>query len=155
MNDLDLDPTDRAHLCAALETRGLRPTRQREIVWGVLLDQRDHPTADEVFARSRAHSPTLSLATVYNCLETFAECGLVSKLTYDREPSRYCPRDEGEHAHFLDEETGRVYDIPLPGTVVEGLKAILSNEYSPNRVKLTFTGRKLADASARRSRKAS
>ena len=148
---MQLDDTDKASLAQALEAKGLRSTRQRELVWAVLLDQRDHPTADEVYARSRAISPSLSLATVYNCLETFAECGLVNKMTYDREPSRFCPKDEGEHAHFLDEATGRVYDIPLPGTVVEDLKELLPAEFAPVRVKLTFTGKK----QARNRRKAS
>ncbi|MGF1450946.1 MAG: Fur family transcriptional regulator [Opitutales bacterium] len=141
---MTLDDADKAVLEQALEGKGLRSTRQRELVWAVLLNQRDHPTADEVYARSRAYSSSLSLATVYNCLETFAECGLVSKMTYDREPSRFCPKDEGEHAHFLDESTGRVYDIPLPGTVVEELKALLPEDFAPERVKLTFTGKKRA-----------
>lgn len=137
-----LDDTDKSMLDLALESKGLRSTRQRELVWAVLLDQRDHPTADEVYARCRPYSATLSLATVYNTLETFAECGLVNKMTYEREPSRFCPKDEGEHAHFLDQATGRVYDIPLPGTVVEELKALLPEDFLPERVKLTFTGTK-------------
>lgn len=130
----------------ALGRKGLRSTRQREHVYAVLLAQRDHPTADEVYARARATMPSISLATVYNCLETFAECGLINKLNYQRESARFCPKDEGEHAHFLDESSGRVYDIPLPGTVVDELKAILPSQFAPQRVKLTFTGKLLAQS---------
>lgn len=137
---MELKTQERYALDKALDRKGLRSTRQRELIWAVLLQQRDHPTADEVYARSRKINSTISLATVYNCLETFADCGLVNKLTYEREPSRFCPKDEGEHAHFLDEQSGRVYDIPLPGSVIAQLKELLPEEFRAERVKLSFTG---------------
>jgi Fur family peroxide stress response transcriptional regulator len=136
----ELSPHDQALFEAALAGQGLRPTRQRQHIYAVLLAQRDHPTADEVYVRAKLAMPSLSLATVYNCLDTFAECGLVNKLSYERESCRYCPKDEGEHAHFLDENSGRVYDIPLPGTILEDLKQLLPSEFEPSRIKLTFTG---------------
>ena len=46
-------------------------TKQRKVVYDVLLDEpRDHPTASEVFMRAKHQMPSISLATVYNCLET-------------------------------------------------------------------------------------
>ena len=142
---VDLLPDQRGILEKALERSGLRATRQREHVFAVLLSERDHPTADEVYARARESMPSISLATVYNCLETFADCGLVNKLSFEREPARFCPKDEGEHAHFLDEETGRIFDVPLPGSVVEQLKALLPDEFEPRRVKLSYTGRRASE----------
>lgn len=138
---MELSEQTKHLLDQALGRRGLRATRQREHVFAVLMNQRDHPTADEVYARARTLMPSISLATVYNCLDTFAECGLVNKLSYEREPARYCPRDEGEHAHFLDESSGRVFDIPLPSSVVSELKALLPEQFKPRQVKLTFTGK--------------
>ena len=38
----------------ALTKHGLRATRQREHIFRILLSKRDHPTADEVYARARA-----------------------------------------------------------------------------------------------------
>ena len=70
---------------------------------------------------------TISLATVYNCLETFVDCGLVKRLTYEREPSRFCPND-GDHAHFLDEGSGRVYDIEIPETFIKQMMNIIYQE---------------------------
>ena len=94
-------------LNGALVQGGLRSTRQREHVFGVLLGQRDHPTADEVYARAKVEMPSISLATVYNCLETLVECSLVRQVNFEREPSRFCP-NLAEHAHFYDENSGRV-----------------------------------------------
>src|SRR3954468_4347237 len=78
-------------LAQRLADSGLRATPQREIVYSVLLAKRDHPTADEVFVRVKAEMPTISLATVYNCLETLVHCDLVRAVNFERGPTRYCP----------------------------------------------------------------
>ena len=92
--------------------RGLRMTDQRRAVYDALMGKRDHPTAVEVFMRVKSTVPSISLATVYNCLETLTGCGLVKLVNHDREPSRYCP-NLGEHAHFYCEKCGGVTDVPL------------------------------------------
>ena len=123
----------------ALSNCKLRSTRQREHVFAVLMNQRDHPTADEVYARAKIEMPTISLATVYNCLETLVDCDLVKKLNYEREPSRFCPND-GEHAHFLDENSGRVYDSNIPAEFLSTIKDVLPNGFEAKKFKLSFTG---------------
>jgi len=92
--------------------RGFRMTDQRRAVYDALMTRRDHPTAVEVFMRVKGRMPSISLATVYNCLETLTDCGLVKSVNHDREPSRYCPNLE-EHAHFFCTDCGAVADIPL------------------------------------------
>ena len=57
--------------------------------------------------------PGISLATVYNCLETLSHSGLVRQVNLDRGPSRYCPNLK-EHGHFHCETCGTIYDIDLP-----------------------------------------
>ena len=63
---MKLSPEYKNLLNSALGHSGQRPTK-REHVFSVLLEKRDHPTADEIYARSRTEMPTISLATVYNC----------------------------------------------------------------------------------------
>ena len=75
-------------LARKLADSGLRATPQREVVFNVLLKKRDHPTADEVYARVRHEMPTISLATVYNCLETLVQCNLVRAVNFERGPTR-------------------------------------------------------------------
>ena len=99
-------PDDRIH------GHGLRMTDQRRAVYDVLMGKRDHPTAVEVFTRVRDKISNISLATVYNCLETLADCGLAKTVTDERGPARYCPNLD-EHAHFFCETCGAVSDIPL------------------------------------------
>ena len=91
---------------------GLRMTDQRRAVYDALMGERDHPTAVEVFMRVKSRMPSISLATVYNCLETLTGCGLVKAVNHEREPSRYCP-NLNEHAHLFCEGCGGVMDVPL------------------------------------------
>ncbi len=126
-------------LTEALERGGLRWTRQREHVFEVLLKWRDHPTADEVFVRTREVMPSISLATVYNCLETLVQCGLVRTVHKERESTRYCPNLR-EHAHFCDKVSGRMFDVDLPHEVLEQLKSLLPKGYEAESVELYFHG---------------
>ena len=48
-----------------LAEKGLRATSQRQHVYEVLLSQRDHPSAEEVFMRAKQSKPEISMATVY------------------------------------------------------------------------------------------
>lgn len=91
-------------------TEGLRLTRQRSEVYHVLMETRDHPTAATVYQRAKKRLPSISLATVYNCLEALVDKKLVNQVTFDREPSRYCP-NLVEHIHVKDENTGEVLDV--------------------------------------------
>jgi Fur family transcriptional regulator, peroxide stress response regulator len=67
-------------LTQRLATSGFRFTPQREHVYAVLLEKRDHPTAEEVFIRAKRTMPEISMATVYNCLEALVKCGLVRQV---------------------------------------------------------------------------
>lgn len=127
-------------LAQKLADSGLRSTPQREVVYNLLLQKRDHPTADEVYARVRAEMPTISLATVYNCLETLVQCSLVRAVNFERGPTRYCPNLQ-PHAHFHDEQTGATHDIDLPADVLARVNAILPTGYDASAVDIIFRGK--------------
>lgn len=138
----------RRSLDDALTKHGLRATRQREHIFRILLSKRDHPTADEVYARARSGMDSISLATVYNCLETLVGCGLVRAVNYEREPTRFCP-NLSEHAHFQDRKTGRVYDVDLPPETMEQLRKVLPDGYQADTIELYFHGKTTTDVQPR------
>jgi Fur family transcriptional regulator, peroxide stress response regulator len=135
-------PADSAH---RLTEAGLRATPQREVVYRALLDKRDHPTADEVYARVRPTLPGISLATVYNCLEALVQHDLVRQVNVERAPTRYCP-NLSPHAHFHDDSTGATHDIDLPPNVLAQIRALLPSGYAADHVEITFRGRAPAHA---------
>ena len=51
-------------LQARLEKGGLRTTPQRQHVYRVLVEKKDHPTAEEVFIRAKKGMPEISMGTV-------------------------------------------------------------------------------------------
>jgi Fur family peroxide stress response transcriptional regulator len=64
---------------------------------------------------------SLSLATVYNVLETLADRGLVRKVHLDSGSTRYCANNS-KHGHFTCTHCGAVMDVPLlPGAELEKL----------------------------------
>ena len=93
-----------------LAKTGLRFTAQRRHVYGVLLQRKDHPSADEVFLRAKQKMPDISLATVYNCLDTLVHCNLVRQVVHERGATRFCSNMR-EHHHFYCDECGGTYDI--------------------------------------------
>ena len=129
-----------AVLSERLKSCDVRPTPQREVVLKVILEKRDHPTADEIFARVKAQMPTISLATVYNCLETLVTCGIVRQVNLERAPTRYCPNLH-EHAHFHDESSGKIHDVDLPPDLMARLREVLPAGFDARSIDLTFRGR--------------
>jgi len=96
-----------------LATSGLRFTPQRQHVYSILLQKRDHPTAEQVFIRAKQDMPEISMATVYNCLDALVKCGLVRQVTLDRGATHFCP-NMTEHCHFYCDNCDQVFDISLP-----------------------------------------
>ena len=96
-----------------LATGGLRPTRQRLVLAGLLVgDGRNrHVTAEILFDAARNAGTRVSLATVYNTLRSFTEAGLMAEITVDGTRS-YFDTDVSEHAHFYWEAEGRLSDAP-------------------------------------------
>ncbi len=136
---MNLPETHPAPLAQTLTQSGLRPTAQRETVYQVLLNKRDHTTADEVFVRVKDVMPTISLATVYNCLEALVQHELVRAVNFERLPTRYCPNLR-PHAHFHD-EGGSTLDIELPPTMLDQLRALLPAGYAAKHIEINFHGR--------------
>lgn len=93
-----------------LATSGFRFTPQRQHVYNILLQKRDHPTVEEVFMRSKEQLPDISMATVYNCLDALVKCGLVRHVNLERSATRYCPNMK-EHCHFYCDDCGQIYDV--------------------------------------------
>lgn len=99
-----------------LQVPGLRMTKQRKEVYRALMENADHPTASQLFDNLKDSEESMSLATVYNCLEALVEHGAIKQVNVDREPTRYC-QNSAQHGHFHDQSTGTIHDISFkPGT---------------------------------------
>jgi Fur family peroxide stress response transcriptional regulator len=119
--------------------KGLRPTKQRACVYGVILGKRDHPTADDIYDRVKRHLPGTSFATVYNCLETLVGCGLVRQVNMDRSPTRYCP-NLTPHAHFRCTQSDKIYDVEIDNDTLSRIQALVPDGFEAENLDLSFSG---------------
>jgi Fe2+ or Zn2+ uptake regulation protein len=94
-----------------LTTNGIQPSAQRVVVAQYVLFTDEHPSADTVWARVKAGFPMISRATVYNTLNILVEKGLLRELHLSPDSIVFDPKTEAHH-HFIDEGSGRIYDVP-------------------------------------------
>ncbi|MFA9470678.1 MAG: Fur family transcriptional regulator [Deltaproteobacteria bacterium] len=96
---------------ALLEERGIKPSAQRVAIARYVLHTDEHPSADEVWARVKQAFPMVSRATIYNTLNLFVEKGLLGHLVLT-EGRLVFDSNVDKHHHFIDEDTGKIYDLP-------------------------------------------
>jgi Fur family iron response transcriptional regulator len=101
----------------------IQPTPQRIAVVELMLKAKSHPTADQVLEQVRLQCPTVSRATIYNTLNLLVDKGLL-KTQILREGTIVFDSNVKQHHHFIDEETGDIYDIPWNALKVTGQKSL-------------------------------
>ncbi len=87
-------------------------SRQRESIKRNLLERRDHPTADMVFADIRKEYPNVSLGTVYRNLSLLAETGEIRKLPSTGGADHF-DGNMVPHHHFVCTRCGGIQDVFL------------------------------------------
>lgn len=120
------DPTRQTRDDAAalrLKAAGLRPTRQRIELAGLLFGAHDrHVTAESLAEEGARAGIKVSLATVYNTLHQFQAAGLLRQVVVDASRS-YFDTNVGDHQHFFVEDEGLLIDIPGEEISVSGVPA--------------------------------
>ena len=108
---------------ARLRHAGLRPTRQRVELAGLLFSDCDrHVTAENLHDEVTRTGVKVSLATVYNTLHQFTQAGLLRQVIVDASRS-YFDTNTGDHQHFFLEKEGLLIDIPGETIAVAGVPA--------------------------------
>lgn len=107
----------------------IQPTPQRIAVVEYMLKSKSHPSADEVLSEARKKCPTVSRATVYNTLNLLVEKGLLRMQTM-KEGAVVFDANVEKHHHFIDNDTGKIYDIPWDQLDVKGKDKLKDFEIS-------------------------
>ncbi len=84
-------------------------SRPRYEIYKFVLENRIHPTAEDVYNAIKNKIPGISFATAYNVLNKFVEKGLVKQLTIGTSK-----RFDGciePHIHFVCKECGKIEDV--------------------------------------------
>ena len=86
-----------------IAAKGLRHTRQREVIIEAAFNTTDHFTAEELWERARKIDPTASRATLYRTLGLLVESGLLKEIDLGRDQTYYDPNfvDHPHHNHLI------------------------------------------------------
>jgi len=93
-----------------LREKGVVITTPRLLILEYLVQNKTHPTAEEIYQNLRKRFPSISLASIYNALKLFNSLGIVNELFLEREKARY-DINTAPHAHFKCLKCGRIYDL--------------------------------------------
>lgn len=124
-----------------LGEKGLRNTRQREVILEAFLSADKHITIEELFNRIKKKNPEIGYATVHRNLSLFCECGLADEIKLGKQKTRYEQKfGHGHHDHLICLKCGRF--IEVNDEKIEHLQDKLaeSNDFIPLRHKLEIYG---------------
>ena len=93
------------------QAAGLAVTHQRAVIYRELVESLEHPSPEAVYERVRLQMPSISLATVYKSIRTFADIGLVREVNPLTESQRWDANLDPHH-HLICARCKSVTDIP-------------------------------------------
>lgn len=94
-----------------LSEGGVKPSAQRMLILRFLMENRIHPTVDEIFKALQPNYPTLSRTTVYNTLRLLAAAGIIRCIDIGGGDGSRWDYSQHDHAHFLCTACGHVTDV--------------------------------------------
>ena len=95
-----------------LKKHDIRLSNIRIKVLKYLLENRIHPTVEDIYKNLIEEIPTLSKTSVYNTLNLFLEKGIVVGIALDQKELRY-DINTNFHGHFKCNKCGIIYDFPI------------------------------------------
>ena len=95
--------------------KGLKSTRQREIILDAFLRSKTHPSIEDLYLKLRRKHPSIGYATVYRTLKLFAECGIAAERNFGDGQRRYESTHAAEHHdHLICTECGKIVEFEDP-----------------------------------------
>lgn len=84
-----------------ISCKGLKSTRQRDIILNAFLSSEEHVSNEELYLNLRAKHPNIGYSTVYRTLRLFVESGIAREFWFGDGQTRYEQVIEGEHHDHL------------------------------------------------------
>jgi Fur family transcriptional regulator, peroxide stress response regulator len=103
---------DTSTLTLALQQAGMRITPQRTAICELLTTSEEHPTAAMIYEDLKPRFPSMSLATVYNTLESLVEIGAINVLGQAGDDTVHYDADTEPHVNLACLSCNKIVDIP-------------------------------------------
>lgn len=105
----------------------MRMTDQRRVIARVLEESEDHPDVEELYRRSSAVDPRISISTVYRTVKLFEDTGIIARHDFRDGRSRYETIPDEHHDHLIDLKNGTVIEFRSPE--IEALQERIAREH--------------------------
>jgi len=92
---------------------GLRLTHQRLQIFDALRSMKGHPSAEDVYGAVKPRVPSISFDTVYRTLALFERHGVISKVQYVDDKTRY-DSETRRHCHLVCTRCRKIEDFWWP-----------------------------------------
>jgi Fur family ferric uptake transcriptional regulator len=136
---INMSPSDRektregagapgAVLLEYIERRGLKHSRQRELVADAFFGMRGHVSVEELVERSRRRDPRVSVATVYRTMKLLVESGAATARRFGDGQTRYEPSaGRAHHDHLICNACGEI--VEFADEQIEELQALVARRH--------------------------
>jgi len=124
-----------------IREKGLRNTRQRELILDAFFSADKHITVEGLFNIVKMKNPEIGYATVHRNLSLLCECDLADEIKIGTQKARYEPKfGQKHHDHLICVKCGRF--IEVNDKKIEKLQEKLAeaNDFIPVRHKLEIYG---------------
>ena len=126
-----------ADLAEAFRARGLKVTPQRQLLFRLLHDNDQHPTAEGLYAQASDEMPGISLRTVYQTLTDLAAMGELQQVHFDAGPAHFDPNIT-DHQHVVCDTCGTIGDVYVDGA--DQLAIVGLDGFRPDKTSIVFHG---------------
>jgi len=102
----------RERLASWIASRGLKATRQRDLIVDTFFTQTGHLSVDELLDKVTARDPSIGAATVYRTMKILTDAGLASARHFEGGQTRYeAALDRHHHDHLICTSCGRIFEF--------------------------------------------
>ncbi|MFQ6111169.1 MAG: Fur family transcriptional regulator [Nitrospinota bacterium] len=92
--------------------KGLKITKQRQVILQALKDTHSHPSADWLYDRVKAKIPNVSLGTIYRNLQLMKEHNFIRKVDAGSGIGRF-DGNPSPHSHVICLRCGEIKDLDI------------------------------------------
>ena len=124
-------------LVERFRSEGLKITPQRQLLFSLLHENAEHPTAEALFTTASSQMPGISLRTVYQTLTDLTEMGELGQVTFDGGAVRFDP-NLTDHHHAVCDECGAIADVSIDH--LDAVSISEPNDFSPSSTSVVFHG---------------
>jgi Fur family ferric uptake transcriptional regulator len=102
----------RERLASWISARGLKATRQRDLIVDAFFSQSGHLSVEELVEKAKQRDPSIGAATVYRTMRILTDAGLASARHFEGGQTRYeAALDRHHHDHLICTSCGDIVEF--------------------------------------------